>query len=169
MRKCFEPNFYNEVVRISENLGTAPENLLSVISFETGGTFSPSIKNAVNGKATGLIQFMPNTASSLGTSTNELAKMTATEQLSFVERYLSPFAGKINNLSDLYMAVFMPKFITSSDNTEIAQEGGTVYSQNSGLDINKDGAITKSEASTKVTGHLKSVLETPICELGSGS
>ncbi len=169
MKPCFEPNFYNEVVRISENLGTTPENLLAVMSFETGGTFSPMIRNSVNGKATGLIQFMPNTATSLGTSTEELAKMTATEQLSFVERYLSPFSGKILELSDLYMAVFMPKFITSTDNTEIAQKGGAVYSQNSGLDIDRNGAITKAEATTKVMGHLDSVLKTPVCDLRAGS
>jgi hypothetical protein len=58
------------------------------MAFETGGTFSPSQKNAAGSSVIGLIQFMSTTAKNLGTSTSELAKMTAVEQLNYVEKYL---------------------------------------------------------------------------------
>lgn len=163
MKTCFEPDFYSRVLDISKNLGTDPNNLLAVMSFETGGTFSPSIKNMVNKKATGLIQFMPSTAESLGTTTDELSKMSATDQLTFVEAYLSPFKGKLKKLSDLYMAVFMPKFIRATEEATVALEGTKTYSQNQGLDINKDGAISKLEATQKVETHLERVKSIPVC------
>jgi hypothetical protein len=163
MKTCLEPDFYSRVLDISKNLGTDPNNLLAVMSFETGGTFSPSTKNTVNNKATGLIQFMPSTAESLGTTTDELSKMSATDQLSFVEAYLSPFKGNLKKLSDLYMAVFMPKFIKATEETMVALEGTDAYSQNKGLDVNKDGAITKLEVTQKVQTHLERVKSMTVC------
>ena len=38
---------------------------MAVMSFETGGTFDPGIRNAAGSGATGLIQFMPSTAAGL--------------------------------------------------------------------------------------------------------
>lgn len=164
MRMCYEPSFYNEVIRISENLGTSPENLLAVMSFETGGTFSPSIRNGINGKAIGLIQFMPKTAEALGTSTEQLALLSATQQLSFVERYLEPFKGKIKSLSDLYMAVFSPRHVWAPENESLAAEGSSIYNLNKVLDRNLDGIITKDEASTSVHPHLTKIKNIPLCD-----
>ena len=45
--------------------------------------------NAAGSGATGLIQFMPNTAEGLGTSTGELAGMSRARQMHYVEKYLS--------------------------------------------------------------------------------
>jgi len=56
-------------------LGAKPEHLLAVMSFETGGSFSPSETNFIG--ATGLIQFIPDTARGLGTSTAQLARMNS--------------------------------------------------------------------------------------------
>lgn len=41
---------------------------MAAMAFESGETFSPSIKNAAGSGAVGLIQFMPSTAKALGTS-----------------------------------------------------------------------------------------------------
>ena len=62
---------------------------MAVMSFETGGTFNPGIRNAAGSGATGLIQFMPSAAAGLGTSTQALAGMSRAEQMKYVEKYLS--------------------------------------------------------------------------------
>ncbi|MDC5278431.1 M23 family peptidase, partial [Acinetobacter baumannii] len=45
------------IIIVSKAIGANPNDLAAVISFETGGTFSPSKQNPL-GSATGLIQFM---------------------------------------------------------------------------------------------------------------
>ena len=78
------------------------------MAFETGGTFDPAEKNKAGSGATGLIQFMPETAKGLGTTTDELAKMTRTEQMKYVEKFLSDKGIEGKGLSDVYMAVLFP-------------------------------------------------------------
>ena len=56
------PEFIRGVEAMAGRIGTRPEYLLAVMSFETGGTFSPGVRNAAGSGATGLIQFMPATA-----------------------------------------------------------------------------------------------------------
>ena len=53
--------FQQEVSAVAGRLGISEADLMAVMSFETGGTFSPSIPNAAGSGATGLIQFMPST------------------------------------------------------------------------------------------------------------
>lgn len=94
--------FKTRVREIAGNLGISPDFLMSCMAFETGETFSPSIENAAGSGATGLIQFMPRTARGLGTTTEELAKMTAVKQLDYVERYFLPYRGRLSTLEDIY-------------------------------------------------------------------
>lgn len=54
--------FRVRIVEIGHNLGVDPDFLMACMAFESGGTFSPSIKNAAGSGAIGLIQFMPSTA-----------------------------------------------------------------------------------------------------------
>jgi hypothetical protein len=124
--------------------------LMACIAFESGETFSPSIKNMAGSGATGLIQFMPTTARGLGTSTADLAAMTAEEQLDYVRRYFKPYSLKIGSLSDMYMAILLPKYVGRSDDAILFTRGTIAYRQNAGLDSNSDGTITKGEASRKV-------------------
>lgn len=126
-----------------------PDHLMSCIAFETGETFSAKVRNGAGSGAIGLIQFMPSTAAALGTSTAALAAMEAEDQITWVYKYLRPFAGRLNTLADSYMAILMPKYVGMPDDS-ILFSGGTAYRQNSGLDANKDGRITKLEASAKV-------------------
>lgn len=62
------PEFLAKVDSIAKELDTEPATLLAIISFETGGEFSPSTPNPST-NATGLIQFIPSTARSLLTKT----------------------------------------------------------------------------------------------------
>lgn len=123
--------------------------LMSCMAFESGETFSPSVKNAAGSGATGLIQFMPSTALSLGTTVAKLAEMTAVEQLDYVQLYFKPYHKRIHTLSDMYMAILLPKYVGQPE-TSVLFSGGVAYRQNAGLDSNKDGRITKAEATAKV-------------------
>ena len=129
------------------------------MAFETGGTFSPSKKNGAGSSGTGLIQFMKSTTKSLGTSVDELSKMTAVEQLDYVKKYLKDYKGKLNTLEDAYMAVLYPKAVGKDKDFVLFNQYKTVngkqvetldYKQNSGLDTNQDGQITKDEVSSVV-------------------
>jgi hypothetical protein len=146
-------SFRDKVVQIADRLGTKPLYLMAVMSFETGGTFSPSIKSPVSG-ATGLIQFISSTARGLGTSQASLARMTALEQLDYVEKYLKPFRGRLLTLEDAYMAVLWPAAVGKGRNHVIFEDPTIEYKQNRGLDINNSGKITVAEAANKVTSRI---------------
>ena len=149
------PEFVAKVVEGCESLGWAPEPmasyLMACMAFETGETFSSSVRNAAGSGAIGLIQFMPKTASTLGTSTAELDKLSPVEQLDYVFSYFSQsdWNKRIKTLEDMYMAILMPSFIGKPDDAVIF-DGGKAYSQNSGLDVSKDGKVTKREAAELV-------------------
>lgn len=143
-------NFKIKTIKIAQNLGVSPDYLMACMAFETGEKFSPSIKNGAGSGATGLIQFMPSTAKSLGTSVEKLAEMTAEEQLDFVEKYFKPHKGKLKTLEDVYLAILYPAAIGKSTDHELFKSGTKVYEQNSGFDANKDGVITPAEISVKV-------------------
>ena len=59
---------------MASRTGAKPEQLMGVMSLESMGTFRPSVANP-DTHATGLIQFMPKTATGLGTSIGERVPM----------------------------------------------------------------------------------------------
>lgn len=128
------PEFQDKVVQIAERLGTNPNFLMAVMSFETGGTFDPSVRNKAGSGAVGLIQFMPQTAQGLGTSSEALASMTAEEQLEFVERHYRPFKGRLGTLEDTYMAVLLPKAVGKGPDVVLFERPSVAFNQNKGLD-----------------------------------
>lgn len=136
--------FLNEVAKVGNRLGVNPTELLAVMSFETVGTFMPSIKNP-NGSATGLIQFIESTAKGLGTSTKELSEMSRVEQMAYVEQYLKPYKGRMKNIGDLYMAVHWPAGVGKGDDYVMYKEGTKEYDGNKNLDMNGDGTVTRGE------------------------
>lgn len=89
---------------IARKIGVTANDLYTIFYAES--KFNPAIVNSIG--ATGLIQFMPKTAQSLGTSGPALAKLTALQQLDFVEKYFLPKAGKYKNVYDLYLYTFFP-------------------------------------------------------------
>ena len=98
----------DDVVSVAKSIGASPYALANMINFES--RFSPTARNPISG-ATGLIQFMPKTAIALGTTTTALSMMSSKQQMPYVLKYLSPYAGRVSNPIDLYMAVFYPKAI----------------------------------------------------------
>lgn len=146
------PEFRARLVEVASELGIDPTDLAAVMAFETAGTWSPSIRNPHSG-ATGLIQWMPQTARSFGTTTDALAAMTAIEQLEYVKQYFWRYRGKDLTTHELYLLVFWGSPV--SPETELGHREGAgrdavVYKQNAGLDLNGDGTITAGEASAQV-------------------
>jgi LysM repeat protein len=143
------PEFAQKIVEIAERLGVNPNHLMAVIHFETAGTFSPSIQNPMT-HATGLIQFLRSTAVELGTSIDDLAKMSAERQLDFVESYLMKYAGRMNSVEDTYMAVFYPIAMGRPSDSVLFNQDSRAYRQNAALDRNHDNRITKAEAAAGI-------------------
>ncbi|MFZ2403543.1 MAG: hypothetical protein WAW41_00285 [Methylobacter sp.] len=145
--------FRSKICKIAEGLGCNPDFLMAAMAFETGETFSPNIVNNVSG-ATGLIQFMPSTAVSLGTTTTALANMSAEDQLDFVAEYFANQKGKLHTLEDVYMAILWPAAVGKDNNHVLFTDPAKAYTQNKGLDWNLDGQVTKAEAAAKVRERL---------------
>jgi|GEM_PF-2100085 len=142
--------FRVKVREISENLGFDADWLMAVMAFETGRSFSPAKKNP-RSSATGLIQFLSDTADRLGTSTRALANMTAVQQLDYVEKYFTPpNAQRIRSMSDCYMQVLWPRAVNMPDDYVLWTAGSKEYNANRELDKNHDGKITKAEAASRV-------------------
>ncbi|MCX5890943.1 MAG: transglycosylase SLT domain-containing protein [Deltaproteobacteria bacterium] len=157
--KKVSEEFCERVREIADSLGTDPNYLMACMAFESGETFSPSKENEAGSGAIGLIQFMPSTAQDLGTSSEELASMTAEEQLDYVEEYFKPHKGKLKSLEDVYMAILWPVAVGKPSDYVLFRRDDPkhpkLYSQNKGLDLNKDGIVTKAEAAEMVRKKLE--------------
>ena len=144
--------------------------LMGSIAFETGRTFDPSETNSIG--ATGLIQFIPptaivyfNTDAQIRAMTPDqkkaagiaackrLAGMSVLEQLDYVEKYFTPYAGKINNLGDVYLSILYPAGVGKADDWVLWDKNKmpTTYAQNAGLDMDGNGFVTRDECCHRVT------------------
>lgn len=136
-------------------LGMDPDWLFTVISFETGGSFSPTVRNAAGSGAFGLIQFMPSTARNLlGTATNDEAvrkgmAMSFNEQL---EKMVIPYlrGPKYKSVEDVYLKIFYPVAMGKPDDYVIGSAPGAVYTQNRGFDREGKGYITRRDVTRKI-------------------
>jgi hypothetical protein len=142
------PEFREKLQGIAARNGWDADAIAAVMSVETGGTFSPSIRNQSSG-AVGLIQFMPSTAAALGTTTADLAAMTATQQLDYVEQYLRRTLGS-RRLSlrrvDYYLAVFWPAAIGEPMTEPFLRAPSRAYEANAtAFDSEQKGYITPAD------------------------
>jgi len=157
-------DFAHRTIEIAVELGIEPSWLMACMAFESGRTFSPSVTNGAGSGAVGLIQFMPSTALHLGTSTDELKRMTAVQQLEYVLKYFRPGKGRLHSLEDVYMTILWPNAVGKPldyvlfDKEDLGHPKR--YIQNAGLDYNKDGRVTKAEAA----GHVRKELELGLTE-----
>lgn len=143
-------DFRASVLWIEGQLGLKANFLMPCMAFETGLTFSPSKKNPAS-SATGLIQFMDATAAQLKTTTAALALMSPVQQLGYVYKYFKAFGGDLSawDLADTYMAILLPNMIGEPLDAEM-KWSSRAYAANKGLDLDKDGNITKREAVKRV-------------------
>jgi hypothetical protein len=143
-------DFRQRVIVIAAGLGVDPTDLMACMAFESGETFSPSIRNAAGSGAVGLIQFMPSTAAALGATVEELAALTAEQQLQYVADYFRPWTGRLHNLGDVYGVILWPGMVGKGEDYVLFDKADPAhpvrYVQNRGLDFNADGRITRREA-----------------------
>jgi peptidoglycan hydrolase-like protein with peptidoglycan-binding domain len=155
------PEFNDKLNKIGQKLGVDPKELLRIMKFETGGSMSPSQKSGTS-SAVGLIQFMPDTARDLGTTTQALAQMSAVEQLDYVYKYykmngVQPGMG----VGDLYMLTFMPAAIDKPDDFVLGDaNGGKIFGLNKAKVWQQNPGFGKSKGKSYFTvGDVKSTIE----------
>ena len=128
-RYGIDQDFASSIESLGNDLGVDPMYLANTMYAES--RLDPSVKNMAGSGATGLIQFMPQTAANLGTTTDELSRMTPVEQMEYVRRYFSADnlgAGRLRDLRNdpsqhnVNMAVFLPSMIGKPVDTQIPQE-----------------------------------------------
>lgn len=150
--------FFRKVEIVAQHIGAKPEDLLRVMASESG--LRSTAFNA-SGGATGLIQFMPNTAKALGTTTEALRAMTPEAQLDYVEKYFKMNSGgrPLDSVGALYAATFWPTGVGKKDDQAIVSQDSSDpsarvgYAQNSALDVDHDGKITKKDLETWAHRH----------------
>lgn len=150
--------FIQAVNNVAQKYNIDANDLLGLMQSESG--VNPQARNPSG--ATGLIQFMPNTARGIGTSVEALYGMNRAQQMVWVDRYFAanrlPRGATAGNL---YASVFLPKYTSRPPNFVVAKRGGpndagdnpsgSWYAQNSGLDLNRDGGITIAELGDRVS------------------
>ena len=113
-------SFNEKAANVAKRLGIDKQILLDIMEFES--QVDPQAGNlgaAGQRFATGLIQFVPDTAIGLGTTVDNIYNMTGYQQLDLVEKYFNQFgkntrrAGK--NLKDLYLLVIRPAALNKPD------------------------------------------------------
>ena len=135
-----EVGFMDGLRDIASNLGVNADDMLRVMTKESG--LNPAAVNKYS-NATGLIQFMPSTARGLGTTVEELRNMSGVEQLKYIEMYYKRLGIKPGmDVGDIYILNFYPAAINKPRDYVIASVGSKIYSQNAGLDVDKNGKIT---------------------------
>lgn len=152
LEKNRTPAEREQFVRTITAAGYDPRGVGAVIDFESAQTWSPSVKGPAGtfskppGYPIGLIQFSPDTAERLGTTTAKLAQMSFGEQLGYVVAYYGLFGGpsSFSVPGDYYLAGWGANPRTPNT-TVLAREGSRHYASNKGLDQNKDGVIYAGE------------------------
>lgn len=145
------PEFTAIVKAWAEERGYEPcvaDYVMSIMAFESGRTFDPSIQNQGGSNAFGLIQFMAPAAKDLGYTLDQIRKMGQIEQL---EKCVLPYFDMrarrkpMRHLEDFYLSVLYPAYVGKGLDEVLFEEGSVGYRQNRGLDKNKDGNIVVGE------------------------
>ena len=138
-------DFMSEVNRVSSRFGVNPSDMLALMRSES--SLNPQAVNPTTG-ATGLIQFMPGTARSLGTTTEALRQMSAAEQMKYVEKFFeSVRLPQGASAGQLYAYVFLPG---RARRDVLTVSGEAFYDANRGLDMDSDGRITIADLDARM-------------------
>lgn len=135
--------FLDKVQQVASAINANYIDLLAAMANETGGTMDPGIVNSIG--ATGLIQFMPATATGLGTSTTALKSLSRVDQLDWVLKFFQSMRltakAPTPKLQDLYLCVYWPAAVGKPDNYVVNPAGSKQAQQNASLRA-ADGSIT---------------------------
>ena len=144
--KTNQKTFIEKVVKIANDLEINVNWLMAVMYKES--RLNERAYNSTS-KATGLIQFMPNTARGLGTDINALIKMSNVEQLDWVYKYFKPYKGKMNSFFDTYIVVFFPIAVGKPDDWILKASGLSaelIGRQNPGINGGKPISVRSFKA-----------------------
>ena len=158
-----DEDFLEAVKEVSEKRGINQSEFLGLMASES--SLDPKAVNKDTG-ATGLIQFLPEVAESLGTTTDKILEMSRAEQVKLIDKYFdmnklpdNPTAGQLKT------NVLMPAYTDKDDDFELMTkfkkftdgEAGNpnTFSQNKGLDYNEDGFVTVGEAGESIMKKMK--------------
>ena len=143
----FTPERAESIRAVAQRIGVDPNDLAAIISFETGGTFSPSAKNPKS-SGTGLIQKMGDGATKRGNyndgkyygmSRDQFAALPFDDQMQYVERYFKELGfdgSRKRDVADAYTAVTGYGY----------RKGTPEYDLNPSWDTNNNHIIEKGEA-----------------------
>lgn len=105
--------FRMKLHQTAAQIGVPTQWLADIMAFETGGTFSPGIRNGGGAPAVGLIQFYEDendpghkTIRGRRYSLRQIASMTRTEQLDLVRDYFWADRGNFDHMHELLMYVW---------------------------------------------------------------
>lgn len=132
----YNPQFKERAQQIANKIGVSLSDLYAIFKMEgvKNGKVDASAINPTSG-ASGLIQWMPRYAPK-GTTIEEVRKMTGLQQLEYVDKHFSPWAGKIHTFADLYRTVFFPASIGKGKDYIFGSQDGkaALYAkENSGI------------------------------------
>lgn len=147
--KSVAPEFVTKVKDIVSKIGGDPSHLMSCMAFETGRTFSPTIKNGAGAPYYGIIQGGAAFCKDVGITLDQWRSLTALQQLDYVYKWYLPYKGRMKDLPSWYMRILWPAAVSQPDSYVLwdSKSRPTTYIQNKGLDVNKDGQITRGEVS----------------------
>ena len=134
-----DPDFNKKLTKVANALGIAESDLRAIIRTESN--FNPKAEDP-NHVSVGLIGFTERTARGLGTSKDEIRKMSAVAQLDLIYQFYKN-AGVQPGMDrgTIYMLTFMPAFAKSPDGTVLGKRGGGTLilpsGKSSGLSMHK--------------------------------
>ena len=153
-----DDGFFPKLRLVAMALGARARDMMAVMYSEsacraTAHNDNPkSLPPEKRWNASGLIQFMPPTLVGLGWTQGHAAfrTLTATEQLSWVERYYRAYRGHLGTVGGLSVATFLPALIKHAGNRDfvLTAKAGALpwaYGPNAAFDADKDLRITVGE------------------------
>lgn len=144
--------FIAKVIQVAKNLNINPNWLMVIMYFESARTFSPS-KFSYTKNYVGLIQFGHIAAKDLGTTVLKLSRMTAIQQLDFVEKYYKMWFRYLKISAprafvDFYLITLFPSKVNKGHDAVIESKSikGVAFARaNRVFKPNSRGVITVGE------------------------
>jgi hypothetical protein len=155
MDHALPDRFFVDIATLCQSLSCNPLDMLAVMANQSG--VRPDAQHRTS-RATGLIQLMPKTLRGLGLvdGPDAFRRLTAVEQLPYVQKYFQPFVRHgLGSSGRLYQALFLPGTLArgSDPDTVVCGSDGPfadAYAANTDLDPFSRGTITVADLTARV-------------------
>lgn len=174
------PEFRAKLLWVADQIpGMNVDWLARIISWETGGSFSPTARPIGSdgrplSSAIGLLQFIKRVRDALGVTEQQLLAMTAVEQLDVVLAYYKKYAPRgVSGLCDAYHVVLAPDCRGRSLDHIVYPVGSDAYNANCpnppcGVDPDGDG-ISCGDICRAIGGIPSARIDAPCSYAGGGA